>query len=137
MRACLVPECGLGCGNRIVALRSLFRALRQERLIFRDPTRGISLPAAARPPQPLPAGRVAGLLDRAGGPAARLVVALVAIHAVTEDDLIRLQAADLDLATSTLTIRRGYRRRIIYLDEITAALASTPHQHPSRPQAHP
>ena len=110
--------------HRIVALRSLFRALRQERVIFRDPTRGISLPALARLPQPLPADRVAGLLDRAGGPAARLAVALVAIHAVTVADLIHLQATDLDLATGTLTIRRGYRPRIIYLDEVTAALAS-------------
>jgi integrase len=108
----------------IVALRSLFRALRQERVIFRDPTRRISLPALARLPQPLPADRVAGLLDRAGGPAAQLAVALVGIHAVPVADLIRLQAADLDLAAGTLTIRQGYRHRIVYLDEVTAALAS-------------
>lgn len=44
--------------HRIVALRSLFRALRQERVIFRDPTRGISLPATDRLPQPLPARHV-------------------------------------------------------------------------------
>jgi hypothetical protein len=110
--------------HRIIALRSLFRALRQERVIFRDPTRGISLPAPARLPQPLPADRVAGLLNRANGPGARLAVALVAIHAVTVADLIHLQTTDLDLATGTLAIRRGYRPRIIYLDEITAALAS-------------
>lgn len=110
--------------HRIVALRSLFRALRQERIIFRDPTRGISLPAATRPPQPLPADRVAGLLNRADGPAARLAVALVAIHAVSEVDLVRLQVGDLDLASATLTIRRGLQRRTVYLDEVTAALAS-------------
>jgi hypothetical protein len=110
--------------HRVVALRSLFRALRQERPIFRDPTRGISLPAPARLPLPLPADRVAGLLDRADGPAARLAVALVAIHALPEADLVRLQAADLDLASCTLTVRRGHQRRIIYLDEVTAALAS-------------
>jgi hypothetical protein len=110
--------------HRIVALRSLFRALRQERVIFRDPTRGTSLPAPARVPQPLPADRVAGLLDRAGGPAARLAVALVAIHAVPEADLVRLQSADLDLAAGTLIIRRGHRHRVVHLDEVTAALAS-------------
>jgi integrase len=92
--------------------------------IFRDPTRGISLPSVERPPQLLPADRVAGLLDRAGGPAARLAVALVAVHAVPEADLVRLQAADLDLAAGTLTVRRGHRHRVIYLDELTAALAS-------------
>ena len=110
--------------HRIVALRSLFRALRQERVIFHDPTRGISLPAPARLPQPLPADRVAGLLNRASGPAARLAVALVAIHAVPEADLVQLQSVDLDLASATLTIRRGLHRRVIYLDEVTAALAS-------------
>jgi hypothetical protein len=110
--------------HRIVALRSLFRVLRQERVMFRDPTRGISLPAPARLPQPLPADRVAGRLNCAEGPAARLAVALVAIHAVPEADLVRLQATDLDLTTGTLTIRRGLQRRMIYLDEVTAALAS-------------
>jgi hypothetical protein len=110
--------------HRIVALRSLFRALRQERVVFRDPTRGISLPAPARLPQPLPADQVARLLNRADGPAARLAVALVAIHAVPEVDLVRIQAADLDLAAATLTIRRGLQRRVIYLDEVTTALAS-------------
>jgi hypothetical protein len=110
--------------HRIIALRSLFRALRQERVIFGDPTRGISLPAPARLPQPLPADRLAGLLNRADGPAARLAVALVAIHAVPEADLVRIQAADLDLASATLTIRRGLQRRVIYLDEVTTALAS-------------
>jgi integrase len=43
---------------------------------------------------------------------------------VTEFDLIRVQVVDLDLATGTLTIRRGYRHRLVYLDEVTAALAS-------------
>jgi len=37
---------------------------------------------------------------------------------------VRIQAADLDLAAGTLTIRRGYRRRVVYLDEVTTALAS-------------
>jgi hypothetical protein len=39
-------------GRSTFALRSLFRALRQEQVDFRDPTRGISLPAPARLPQP-------------------------------------------------------------------------------------
>lgn len=65
--------------------------------------------------------------DSSTAPTARqrgLAVALVAIHAVTVAALICLQATDLDLATGTLTIRRGYRPRIIYLDQVTAALAS-------------
>lgn len=48
-------------------LRSLFGALKQQRVIFRDPTRGIHLPA--NPPlPPLPGDRLAGLLDRAHTP---------------------------------------------------------------------
>lgn len=39
-------------------------------------------------------------------------------------DLIHLQAADVNLAAGTLTVRRDYGRRIVYLDEVTAALAS-------------
>jgi hypothetical protein len=90
--------------HRIVDLRSLFRAVRQERLIFRDPARDISLPGSGRPPQPLPADRVAGLLDRAAGPLAGV---LVAIHALTAAGLVRQQAADLDLASCTLTPGEG------------------------------
>jgi hypothetical protein len=110
--------------RRMVALRSVFRALRQERIVFRDPTRGISLPSAGKPPRPLPASQLAGLLDRAGTPAARLAVALIAIHAATAADLTALTLAGLNLAKATLTVTRGGRTRVIYLDEITLAMAS-------------
>jgi hypothetical protein len=33
-------------------------------------------------------------------------------------------ASSLDLASGMLTVRRGHQRRVIYLDEVTAALAS-------------
>ncbi|MGH3199889.1 MAG: hypothetical protein ACRDOH_09575 [Streptosporangiaceae bacterium] len=36
------------------ALRSLFQALKQERLIFRDPTRGITMTTVVRLPVPIP-----------------------------------------------------------------------------------
>ena len=52
------------------ALRSLFRALKRERLIFRDPTRGITLPSVKRLPAPIPTDRLRGLIDRAEGPMA-------------------------------------------------------------------
>lgn len=110
--------------KRMVALRSVFRALRQERIVFRDPTRGISLPSADKPPRPLPASQLAGLLHRAGTPAARLAVALVAIHAATAADLTALTLAGLNLAAATLTVTRSGRTRVIYLDEVTLALAS-------------
>jgi hypothetical protein len=67
---------------------------------------------------------LAGLLHRADAPAARLAVALIAIHAATAADLTALTLAGLNLAKATLTVTRGGRTRVIYLDEVTLALAS-------------
>jgi integrase len=106
-----------------VALRSLFRALKQERLVFRDPTRGISLTKVEHLPAPLPSDRLRGLLEEADGAMARLAVALVAIHALRKTELTHLHLADLDLARGRLTIRRGMGRHIVYLDEFTHGLA--------------
>lgn len=50
------------------AVHSLFRALKQERVIFRDPTRGISRSAMKRLPVPIPASQLRGLIDRASSP---------------------------------------------------------------------
>lgn len=110
--------------RRIAALRSLFRALRQERVVFRDPTRGISLPSPGRLPQPLLNDQVAGLLQRARTEATRLAVALVAIHAATIASLTRVKLADLDLASATLTVKNRHKRRVIYLDDVTLEVLS-------------
>lgn len=111
--------------NLLSALHSLFRALKQEKLIFRDPTRGISLPAMRRLPAPIPAGQLRGLIDRAPGPMAGLVVALIAIHGLGKLETTRLLAADLDLAGARLAVRRDEgRRHTVYLDELTCALAA-------------
>jgi integrase len=104
-------------------LRSLFRALKQERLVFRDPTRGISLTDARILPFPLPADRLAGAIDRATGPMAKLAVALVAIHALGKYELIRLRLDDLYLPRARLTVHRDTLRHTVYLDELTLALA--------------
>jgi site-specific recombinase XerC len=106
-----------------VALRSLFQALKQERLVFRDPTRGISLAAVERLPAPLPSDQLRGLLDQANGAMARLVIALVAIHALRKTELTQLRLADLDLARGQLTVHRSAGRHIVYLDELTHSLA--------------
>jgi Phage integrase, N-terminal SAM-like domain len=110
--------------NLLSALHSLFRALKQERIIFRDPTRGISLPAIRRLPVPIPASQLRGLIDRAGGPMARLVVALIAIHALGKKETARLLLADLDLPAGRLLTRRpDGRHHTLYLDELTHTLA--------------
>jgi hypothetical protein len=105
-------------------LCSMFRALKQERLVFRDPTRGISLAAATLLPVPLPADRLAGAIDRATGPMAKLTVALVAIHALGKYELIRLHLGDLDLSRGRLTVHRDTLRHTVYLDELSLALAA-------------
>ena len=110
--------------NLLSALHSLFRALKQERIIFRDPTRGISLPAMRRLPVPIPTGQLRGLIDRAGSPMAELIVALIAIHALGKQETARLLLTDLDLPAGRLLARRpDSRHHTVYLDELTHALA--------------
>ena len=87
------------------ALRSLFRALKQERLVFRDPTRGISVASVVRLPVPIATDRLRGLIDRADGPMAQLTVALVAIHGLGKLEVPRLLLADLDLPDGRLLVR--------------------------------
>jgi site-specific recombinase XerC len=108
----------------LTALRSLFRALKQERLVFRDPTRGLTLPVVRRLPAPIPTDRLRGLLDRAGGPMARLVVALVAIHGLGPVELTRLHLDNLELARGRLTVHRDAWRHTVYLDPLTHELAA-------------
>ncbi len=105
------------------ALRSLFQALKQERLIFRDPTRGISMPAVVRLPVPISTDRLRGLTDRADGPVARLVVALIAIHGLGKGETPRLLLGDLDLPGGSLLVRRDPGRHTVYRDELTHTLA--------------
>ncbi|WP_204815250.1 site-specific integrase [Mycobacterium riyadhense] len=110
--------------NLLSALHSLFRALKQERVIFRDPTRGISLPAMRRLPAPIPTDRLRGLIDRADGPMAKLVVALIAVHGLGKQETAQLLLDDLDLAAGRLLVRRDTRHHTVYLDEITHTLSS-------------
>jgi len=123
IRAVLRERQGSQARSVHVALRSLFQALKQERLVFRDPTRGIALAKAERLPAPLPSDRLRGLLEEADGAMARLVVGLVAIHALRNVELIGLRLDDLDLARGRLTVHRGTSRHAVYLDELTHSLA--------------
>jgi hypothetical protein len=105
------------------ALRSLFRALKQERLVFRDPIRGISVASVVRLPVPIATDRLRGLIDRAGGPMAQLTVALVAVHGLGKLEVPRLLLADLDLPGGRLLVRRPLALHTVYLDDLTRALA--------------
>ncbi|MEU0041003.1 hypothetical protein [Streptomyces sp. NPDC006333] len=107
------------------ALRGLFQALKQERAIFRDPMRGISLPAQVRLPASLPSDQLHGILDRAGDPLAKLVVALVAVHALYPGVAARIRMADVDLAEGRIILRQGWgQHRSLFLDPLTMDLVS-------------
>lgn len=108
------------------SLRSLFRALKRERLVFRDPARSLSLTSSRPVPTALPSDRVAGLLDRLDDSRERLMVALVAIYALLPGQLVHLQRTDLDRSKGRLRLRRpGRIDHVVYLDSLTLRLATT------------
>jgi hypothetical protein len=81
-----------------IVLRNVFRALRQERVIFRDPTRGLVFAGIERPPPSVPSDRLAGVLSHAQDDFQRFVMVLVCVHALNGTDIRRLLLADLDLS---------------------------------------
>jgi site-specific recombinase XerC len=103
----------------MVALRSIFRALKQERLIFANPCSGISVARPGALPACLPSDRLAGLLDLMADPLGRLAVALVAMHALRPGELRGIKLADLDLSRARLAVRRSTRVHTAYLDTLT------------------
>lgn len=102
-----------------VGLRSLFRALKQERIIFRDPTRGIVVSAVLILPKNIPSDRLRGLLDQAHRPVTKVVLVLAAVHGLRPTDINRALLEDLDLSAGRLVIRRATGRHLIHLDELT------------------
>lgn len=120
-----LAKCPGGPGRELLtALRSIFRAVKQERLIFRNPIAGLRLHAGSHLPLPLSSDRLAGALERLDGPAARLIVGLVAIHAMRAVEVARLVLADADLAHRTLAVRRGEHTHTVYLDDLSTDLAA-------------
>ncbi|GAA3131704.1 hypothetical protein [Streptomyces echinatus] len=81
-----------------IVLRNLFRALRQERAIFRDPTRGPVFPGITMLPPSVPSDQLGGLLEGARTAVERFFIALVAVHALPGSTIRRLQLAWLDLS---------------------------------------
>ncbi|RSS56916.1 hypothetical protein EF909_12750 [Streptomyces sp. WAC01280] len=121
--AAIEAQVGEAASHMGISLRSIFRTLKRNKTIFRDPTRGIVVPhGPTRPPRTIPSDMVAGLIDRATGAADRLAVALVAIHAVGQRELTRILVDDLSVSRSRLLIRRRYGLRVIHLDEVTVSL---------------
>jgi hypothetical protein len=122
VREALGQRHGVTAHNLLPALRSLFRALKQEQLIFRDPTRGITLPVMRRLPDPIPSDQLAGLIDRADAPIAKVTVAMIAIYGLGKKETTFLLTEDLDLPRGRLLVRRPPADHIIYLDDLSRTL---------------
>lgn len=107
-----------------IVLRNVFRALRQEGVIFRDPTRGLVFAGINRTPPSVPSDRLAGVLSHAQDDFQRFVMVLVCVHALSGTDIRHLLLTDLDLSRERLIVRRPGKRHIIFLDELTYRCAS-------------
>ncbi|MFG2732743.1 hypothetical protein [Streptomyces canus] len=103
-------------------LLSVFRALKQERIVFTNPLAGLSLTTPVRLPEPLPSDRLRGLLDSIDSSMGRLAVGLVAVHAIKVTDVARLPLTAPDLARGTLRLRLRDQPHTVYLDTLTRHL---------------
>jgi len=103
----------------LTALRSLFGHCKKTGRIFRDPTRGVR--DGQRPLiliQPLQPGEIDQATSAAVTPAARLAVALAAVHAARPKTIRELHLGDIDLGNRRLIITGRARP----LDDLTRSL---------------
>ncbi|MGH3305599.1 MAG: hypothetical protein ACRDOK_28820, partial [Streptosporangiaceae bacterium] len=113
----------------LTALRSLFGHAKKTGTIFRDPTRGIR--DGQRPLiliQPLQPAEIDQAASAAVTPAARLAVALAAVHAARPKTIRELHLGDADLGNRRLVIAGRARP----LDDLTASLLLAWLQHRGR-----
>jgi hypothetical protein len=103
----------------LTALRSLFGHAKKTGTIFRDPTRGVR--DGQRPLiliQPLQPAEIHQATSAAATPAARLAVALAAVHAARPKTIRELHLNDVDLGNRRLVIAGRSRP----LDDLTRSL---------------
>ena len=113
----------------LTALRSLFGHAKKTGTIFRDPTRGVR--DGQRPLiliQPLQPAEIDQATSAAVTPAARLAVALAAIHAARPKTIRELHLGDVDLGNRRLVITGRARP----LDDLTRSLLLAWLQHRGR-----
>jgi hypothetical protein len=100
----------------LVALRSLTRHCKKNGMIFADPAARIR--SAPRPETmilPLPPARISTATQAAVTPAARLALALAAVHALRPDAIRHLALGDIDLGNRRITVSGQSRP----LDDLT------------------
>lgn len=118
--AALAPHRGHERRQLLIALRSLMQHCKKHGLIFADPAAG--LPPPAQPETiilPLPPERIAAAVEAASTPAARLALALAAVHALGPAAIRHLALADIDISGRRLTAAGTDRP----LDDLTRDLA--------------
>jgi integrase len=102
--------------HTLCVLRSLFRHCKKKGAIFRDPTTRIPLGSNHyRIILPLETKDIAEATSAATTPAARLTIALAAIHSARTSDIGQLRLDDIDLGNRRLTIAGRTRP----LDDLT------------------
>jgi hypothetical protein len=104
-----------------VVLRSLFAFAKREKIVFRNPAGRLIKPGTRQPNatiQPLDHAQTGALLTTTVKPAARLILALAAVHAARRDAIRRLHLDDLDLGNRQITIAGRTRP----LDDLTRHL---------------
>ena len=103
----------------LTALRSLTRHCKKNGLIFADPAARIrSTPRPETMILPLPASRISTATEAAVTPAARLTLALAAVHALRPDAIRHLALGDIDLGNRRITVSGQSRP----LDDLTRRL---------------
>ncbi|MBF6130666.1 hypothetical protein [Nocardia brasiliensis] len=103
----------------LIALRSLFRHCKKNRIVFQNPTARIRVGARiGKLAQPLADEQIQQAAARASRPADRLIIALAAIHAARSQGIRELRLDDVDLGNRRLTIAGRSRP----LDDLTYQL---------------
>ncbi|WP_139812797.1 site-specific integrase [Prescottella equi] len=118
----LADHTGSSTHNVHTALRSLFRGLRREKRVFADPARGVVGHYARKLPRPLPSDRLRGLLGQLADPRERLIVALVAVHAVGITEIRNLRIEHFDRSAGILTVERRHHTHRLVLEELMMTL---------------
>lgn len=103
----------------LIALRSLTRHCKKTGLIFADPAARIRAPGRPDPLiLPLEPAQISAATHAAGTPAARLALALAAVHATRPETIRNLTLDDVDLGNRRITIAGQPRP----LDDLTRRL---------------
>lgn len=118
----LVGHAGQSRHNVHTALRSLFRGLKRERRVFADPARAVAGRYNRRMLRPVSSDRLHGLFEQFERPDHRIILALVAIHALTIEEIIDLRLDQINRTSGRATIVRPHTRHTVWFDQLTAEL---------------